>query len=73
MPQVFVKRRVAGFVADDRAAGIEFESLLRQEFYVSVSADELDLEKVSMLSDDIQGLSSYGTRGTQNGDFSFYH
>ena len=51
------------FVADDHGIGVEFDRLLYQKVCAVVGCQEFHFEEVPVLSYDIKGLSSDGTRG----------
>ena len=64
---------VAVFVADDYSVRFEFYCLLYEKVSAVVGCQKLDLEKVSVLSDHIKGLSSDGSCGSEYGYASFLH
>ena len=64
---------VTVFVADDYSVCVEFDRLFYKKVSAVVGCQKLDLEKVSVLSDHIKGLSSDGSCGSEYGYASFLH
>ena len=54
---------VSVFIADDYSIGVKLDCLLYQQVCAVVGCQKLHFEEVPVLSYDIKGLSSDGTRG----------